>query len=183
MKNLTFVLLLCIAACSNDTDEINRITNEAKSPTETINGLQILYSDSGFVKASMKAAVMNRYYNDTPYTELPKGVAMYFFDIGQDTISTLTAKYAIRNEINKTMEARNDVIVKNKKGETLNTEKLVWNEATGKFTSDVFVKITTASEVIMGQGFEANQDFTRYSIKKPKGSIIVNKSDSTAPAF
>lgn len=81
------------------------------------------------------------------------------------------------------MEARNDVIVKNKKGETLNTEKLVWNEATGKFTSDVFVKITTASEVIMGQGFEANQDFTRYSIKKPKGSIIVNKSDSTAPAF
>lgn len=179
MKYLLYFPLLLIMSCGNDTDEINRISNAAKTPTETVNGLQILYSDSGYVKACMTAPVMHRYYKDPPFTELPKGVNMVFFDIGKDTISTLTAKYAIRNEVDKTMEARNDVVVKNKKGETLNTEKLTWSETTGKFTSDVFVKITTATEVIMGQGFEANQDFTKYSIKQPKGSILVNKTDST----
>ncbi len=175
---LCFLLPLIWQSCKNDETEIKRITKTTNEPTETVKGLEVLYSDSGYVKVRVTAPVMYRFFGNAPHTEMPQGVAMFFYDSKQNTISTLTSKYAVRDELAKTMEARNDVVVKNQKGEQLNTEKLVWSEVTGKFTSDAFVKIITASQVIMGEGFEANNDFTRYSIKHPKGSILVNQNDS-----
>ena len=71
--------------------------------------------------------------------------------------------------------AKNDVVVVNQKGEQLNTEKLLWDENTGKIYSDEFVKITTPDEIIMGKGFEANQDFSKYKIFKVTGNITVKE--------
>ncbi|MEO8146920.1 MAG: LPS export ABC transporter periplasmic protein LptC [Bacteroidia bacterium] len=177
---LTLFTLLClvILSCKNDEGEINRITKVNNEPTETVNGLEIVYSDSAHIKARLQTPVMLRYYEKQPHTELPKGVKMFFYDNEAKETSTLTAKYAIRDELKKTLEARNDVVVRNAKGDQLNTEQLTYDERTGKYTSDAFVKITTSTEVIMGEGLEANQDFTKYKILHPKGNITINKEDS-----
>ena len=71
------------------------------------------------------------------------------------------------------MEAKEDVVVTNIKGEKLNTEQLVWDQKSGKITSDVFVKITTEDQVLMGEGLIANEDFTNYRILKPRGTISI----------
>ena len=53
-------------------------------------------------------------------------------------------------------------------------------EDSSKIYSDEFVKITTEDEIIMGEGMEANQDFTKWKIHKIKGVINVEeKEDST----
>ena len=70
-------------------------------------------------------------------------------------------------------------MVVNKKGETLNTEHLIWEEKTEKIHTDEFVKITTEDEVIFGHGFESNQDFSKYRIKKIKGTIDLKDAEST----
>ncbi|MBK6986188.1 MAG: LPS export ABC transporter periplasmic protein LptC [Bacteroidetes bacterium] len=46
-----------------------------------------------------------------------------------------------------------------------------------KITSDAFVKITTAKEIIMGKGLEANQDFTQYEIKEVTGTIRIEDKE------
>ena len=69
----------------------------------------------------------------------------------------------------------NDVEVVNEKGEKLNTEKLIWDERKELLSSDQFVKITTPEEIIMGKGFEANQDFSRYKIFNVTGRITVKQ--------
>ena len=46
------------------------------------------------------------------------------------------------------MEARKNVVVVNEKGETLNTEHLIWDERSEKLKSDEFVKITRKDEII-----------------------------------
>ena len=61
------------------------------------------------------------------------------------------------------------------KGEKLNTEHLFWDEKKEMIYSDVFVKITTKDEIIMGEGLESNQDFSRYKFKKIKGTISVKQ--------
>jgi hypothetical protein len=66
------------------------------------------------------------------------------------------------------------VEVVNANGEKLNTEHLIWDEGKKKITSDAFVKITTAKEIIMGKGLEANQDFTQYEIKEVTGTIRID---------
>ena len=41
-----------------------------------------------------------------------------------------------------------------------------------KLLSDEFVKITTKDQIIYGDGFEANEDFTKYKIFKTRGTIL-----------
>jgi hypothetical protein len=50
-------------------------------------------------------------------------------------------------------------------------EHLIWDRAENKIYSNEFVKITTDDEIIMGEGFESNEQFTKYRILKPKGTI------------
>ena len=178
--SIAFSCCCFIVACRNDEGEIDRITQENNEPTETIHGIEVLYNDSGYVKARGLAPVMFRYTEKQPRIEMPKGIKIYFYDNRQNETSTLTANFAKRDEASKIMEARNNVVVRNSKGDQLNTEKLIWNESTGKFSSDVFVKITTAAEVIMGDGFEANEDFTHYRILHPKGKLEIKNPDTLA---
>ena len=69
------------------------------------------------------------------------------------------------------MEAMNDVVITNAEGEKLNTEHLIWDRKAQRIYSEVFVKITTEDEIIMGEGFESNETFSKYKILKPKGTI------------
>jgi LPS export ABC transporter protein LptC len=69
------------------------------------------------------------------------------------------------------MVARNDVVVINSKGEKLKTEELSWSKKHHRIFTDEFVTITTEDEVIYGHGLEANEDFSKYTIKKISGTI------------
>jgi LPS export ABC transporter protein LptC len=164
-----------LTSCETDQSEINRITVRPNGPAEEIRQLLTLYSDSGIVKVKVTAPVLARYTEPKPLTELPKGMKIEFYNDSLKVISKLTARYAIQDVQERTWEAREDVVVVNQKGEQLNTEKLVWNEQKELLSSDKFVKITTAEEIIFGDGFEANQNFTHYRIFNVKGRITVKK--------
>jgi hypothetical protein len=66
----------------------------------------------------------------------------------------------------------------NERGEQLTTEHLIWDERRQMLNSDEFVKITTKDEIIYGNGFEANQDFSQYRIFNIKGIISVNAEEN-----
>ena len=68
-------------------------------------------------------------------------------------------------------------MIVNKKGEKLNTEELVWNQSAKKLFTEKFVKITTPTQVMYGDGLEANEDFTWYRILNPKGIVAVDKKE------
>lgn len=170
--------MLLMSACENDIEKVSLVTGKQKLPVETSTQLELLYSDSARVKVKVTTPLLNRFAGDKPYTELPKGVDIKFYDQNLQVTSTLTSKYAIRRDGEGIMEARNDVVVVNEKGEKLNTEHLVWNERTQKITSDEFVKITTPDKIIFGKGFEANQNFTNYKIFKISGTITIDKNEN-----
>ena len=55
---------------------------------------------------------------------------------------------------------------------------MYWNQKTKKVYSEKFVKIETPDEVIYGEGFESDEEFTSYVIKKIKGSVSTDKLKS-----
>ena len=67
--------------------------------------------------------------------------------------------------------------VKNVNGDLLETEHLIWNEKKEIVYTEEFVKITTKNEVIYGKGLVSNQDFTKYTIKKISGTIMLTHID------
>lgn len=174
-SSILLLLLGVFFACENSTEEIVPMETEEKRPDQIGKDVEILYSTNGRVSFQLNAPVMEQYLGEEPYTEMPEGVHIQTFDSVMNVTSELTANYAIDLKYEDRMEAKDDVVVVNEKGEKLNTEHLVWNKKTEKITSDVFVKITTDSEVLMGEGLISNQDFTEYRILKPRGIINLDE--------
>jgi LPS export ABC transporter protein LptC len=110
------------------------------------------------------------------YVEMKDGLRVDFFDADLNITSTLTAKYGRYFQEKGNILVQDSVEVKNNKDETLHTEELVWNEKLQKFYSDKFVKVVTPTQIIFGDGLEANQDFSQYNIKNVKGTIAVDKN-------
>jgi LPS export ABC transporter protein LptC len=112
-----------------------------------------------------------------PFTVLPKGVFVTFFDDEEKISATLKANYGVRYDLTRRMEARYAVEVVNKEGTKLETEKLIWDEGKKKIYTDAAVKITTSKEIITGKGMESNQDFTKYELKKVTGTIQIKNNE------
>jgi len=168
--------LLLFMACTNDMSEVMSLPRNKLSPSQIGDSVTMLYTDSAKLKIMVKANRMLLFDKNVsePFTVLPKGVFVTFFDEAEKVSATLKANYGVRYDISRRMEARHAVEVVNRNGEKLETEKLIWDEAKKRIYTDAFVKITTASQIIMGNGMESNQDFTKYEIKKVTGQIHLN---------
>ncbi len=162
-------------ACSSDLEKIKeiQIITDETYPVETLQNAKLMYSDSAIIRVILNAAQMDRYAGEQPFLEITKGVKVQFFNPSGTKESELTAQYAKIDEEKNLMEAKNTVKVKNVNGDMLETEHLVWNEKTEMVHTEDFVKITTKDEVIYGKGLESNQDFTKYTIKKISGTIML----------
>jgi LPS export ABC transporter protein LptC len=179
MRSCLFLFALTFWGCLNDMEEVQAITEEVLLPVEVADEIRIIYSDSAVLKVILEAQHLERFLGENPYLEMTDGVHVRFFNSNGDVESELRSNYAVSHENSDIMEAKEDVLVVNKKGETLNTEHLIWEEKTERIHTESFVKITTEDEVIFGHGFESNQDFTKYRIKKIKGTINLNDAEIT----
>lgn len=174
---MAFTGMVC--SCETNRDEVMAIGKKLILPSQTGKDITMLYSDSAVLKIKLQAGEMQIYEKDVKekITILPKGLFLTFYDAKGAITSTLKADYGVRYETSKRMEAKYNVEVVTSKGEKLNTEHLIWDEKTKKISSDQFVKITTAKEIIMGNGLIANEDLSQYEIKEMTGTIKVDSKE------
>lgn len=143
------------------------------SASQTGDSVTILYTDSALLKIMVKANRLLIFEKNVsePFTVMPKGVFVTFFDPEEKISSTLRANYGIRYEHSKRMEVKYAVEMVNKEGNKLNTEHLIWDEQKKTIYTKADIKITTATEIIFGKGFTSNQDFTKYEINEVTGTL------------
>jgi LPS export ABC transporter protein LptC len=126
---LFFVLLL--TSCQNDLQEVERIAGK-KEVFATLSGrdVDMDYRDSGLIRLKLHAGTLKRYEFNVkePYYEIDSGLKIIFFDKAGNQISTLSSRYGIYYENSKRVEVRYNVVVTNKEGKRLETEKLKWSE-------------------------------------------------------
>lgn len=176
-STLTSILAftLIFSSCQKDPEKVKKVSKMlANLGVEKATDVAISYTDSGILKAKIFSPLMERYPQKAePYMEMKKGVKGYFYNKDGEVESSLTADYAISYENRKVIEVRNNVKVKNIRAEELETEKLIWDQRTEKIYTDNFIKIKTPDEILYGNGFESNQNFTRYRIRNLKGRVSV----------
>ena len=170
-KVIPIMLVGILCSCENDMNEVNALSSKEKKPIKTGKNVKLIYSEKANIKIQVTAPLLEEFEGEQNYTEMSKGIAVNFYDSLQKVTTTLTANYAINKISENIMEAKNDVVVINEKGDKLNTEHLIWQQDSSKIYTHEFVKITTKDEIIMGEGLESNQDFSKYKILKVKGTI------------
>ncbi len=174
---LPFAFCLLLSSCKYPLEEAKLIISRANVKIEKGENVQINYSDNGVVRIQASGPTVTRYNTEKPYLEFSDGIQILFYNEVHAVESKLTAKYATAIENSKSMTARDSVVVINNKGEVLNTDELIWDEDKKIIYSNSFVKITTADEIIYGNGMTANENFTDYEIKHITGTIKVKTNE------
>jgi len=129
----------------------------------------VVFSDSGNVRAILYAHHIS-VYNDKGYTLIDSGATVDFYKHGEK-VSTLTGKRGKVLDATKDIEIYDSVVVVNKEGNILKTDKLFWNNKLQRVSSDAFVRIKTPKENIQGIGFESDQNLKDYTIFKVTGTF------------
>lgn len=156
--------------------EIKNPDEEEKytGPTIENHDITTLYSDSARLMIKLQAPIQQEFEGGEGV--FPEGFYVEFYDKDGNLESTLKGNYG-KQEPNKNLyTAKGNVVVNNlKKQEKLETEELFWDRNKAKIHTEKFVKITTPEEVLTGTGLTANQDLSRYSIKKVTGKFNFNE--------
>jgi len=137
--------------------------------------VQILYSDSSLLRVIVSGPVLKRYfYKFRVEEEFPKGVHVEFFDEKGVPTAWLDAKYAIREPNEKTIIARDSVVLFNVEGGRIETTELTWDERTHTLSTERFVKIFRPSgDTLTSYGLKTNETFTDYELFSVEGDMVV----------
>jgi len=174
-------LLFMMTACKNDPNTIRALTSRSLGQEDRAKDVTIIISEHGKVKVQLFAHdFIRNEMAKPPYTDMKNGVKAEIYNDSGVIENTITARNARYYEEQGNILVRNSVVIVNRKGDKLNTEELVWNQNIRKIYTEKAVKITTPTQVLFGDGLDANEDFSSYQIKNFKGSIQVNGKDETA---
>jgi len=178
---LTGVLpILLFTACENDIERINFLQSDENYPDLIGEGIELIYSDSAYVKVKMTAPELKQFNKvEKPYTEFPQGMHVIFYDKSLQIESEIMADYAKYYTEEKLWHATGNIIAKNlKSGEELNTEELFWDEEEERIYSDSYTKIVNENGTFYGRkGFRSNQSMTDYTLIGSTGVVKIEEEE------
>ena len=171
--------LALLTGCENDLKDIQkRAAAEGNKPIEKYTGVDVIYSDSAKVKAHMTAPVMINYKVKNPYTEMPKGVKVIFYDNDLKESSTIRADQGVYREKEKVIELHKNVVGTNAKGDTFSSEELIWDQNTKQIHSNQLVHIRMADGSISdGSSFVSDENFNHWTMSQGTGIFHVNSQE------
>lgn len=147
---------------------------EYNGPVSEGENIELYYSEKDLVKVKMTAALVYEFKNGDQ--EFPKGLYIEFYDETGQLESTLKANHAYFFKEQNQWRGRDNVEVKNlEKREQLNTEELFWKPAEKRIFTDKFVTIRQQKDVLYGEGLEANEDLSDYTITNISGEMEVEE--------
>ena len=173
---LFFLLSIVLCSCSNNSELVKEFIAIENLLIEEIEGAEMLHTEKGVLKVKIIATTIKRFKNMHPQLVFSNGLEVIFYNDSGGVESVLKAQSAEVNEINNVMTALDNVILTSSSGKKLETEELIWDEKKNKIYTDKNVVITTGKEVIEGDGFESNPDFSEYSISKIHGTFDFKNS-------
>lgn len=179
---LCFVVLLLLAqgaavGCKKREKVIFLPSDLLTIPDATGDSLEMLYTKNGRCEMVIHAAAMNAYSKvDKEYDEFPKGIFVQSYDSTGAPSTMIRAKYALYLRKKRLWDARHNVVAVNEKGDSIQTERMFWDEEKKLIYSKENVRIRTADALLFGKGFESDERFNNWEIRYPKGVVTVRET-------
>lgn len=168
------LLFILLSSCRKNEVKIQRevLAERSAVPMLDANEVTTLISDSGITRYRISAGRWQIYDKaQPPYWEFPQGIYIERFDEQLEVNASLRSDYAHYDEDAQLWRLEGNVYAVNQEGEIFETPLLYWNQKDERVYSDSTIRITRENSVIVGVGFESNQEMTRYTIMHPTGVI------------
>lgn len=179
---LAAVMLLLFSSCSGKKKELGAAITERDSlPVMDTRGVESLVSDSGVISYRLSAEEWLVYDKKTPsYWSFEKGVYVEKFDSLFRVEASIKADTAYYYDKQKLWKLIHNVHIQNQKGENFDTELLYWDQNKKRVYSDKAVRVEQVDRIIYAEGFESNEQMTKYTFFKVNNTIFYVDEESTA---
>lgn len=179
---LAAVMLLLFSSCSGKKKELGAAITERDSlPVMDTRGVESLVSDSGVISYRLSAEEWLVYDKKTPsYWSFEKGVYVEKFDSLFQVEASIKADTAYYYDKQKLWKLIHNVHIQNQKGENFDTELLYWDQNKKRVYSDNAVRVEQVDRIIYAEGFESNEQMTKYTFFKVNNTIFYVDEESTA---
>jgi LPS export ABC transporter protein LptC len=167
-----------LVSCTNDLDKVAAVAVADDAPDRVTQRAEYTYTDEGKPKYRLQAGRIAEWTREPQRTEITDGLKLQFFDSLGAPGSTLTARRGIILPQARRMEVYEEVVFVNVKGERLDTEKVVWYQDSARIFTDKAVRIQRGQDIIHGQGLDANEDFSRYTVRRITGTLRMSQGDT-----
>ena len=117
---------------------------------------------------------------DPPYWAFEKGVYVEKFDSLFQVEASIKADTAYYYDKKKLWKLISNVHIQSQKGELFDTELLYWDQNAKKVYSDKAVRVEQTDRIIYAEGFESNEQMTKYTFFKVNNTIFYVDEESTA---
>lgn len=107
-------------------------------------------------------------------TRIKGPVRIHVFDSVGTTKTKVFSDRAVYKPEDSIFELFGNVEVETRDNRYLSSEYLEWSQSDNTINTPKFVIIKTPSDSIAGTGFEGDTDLVDYTIKEPKGRVIVD---------
>ena len=170
------VMLLLSLSCTGRKKDIGEAITERDSLSAmSTMGVTTFVSDSGITRYRVDTEEWLMFDKKKPsYWAFEKGVYLEKFDSLYRVEASIKSDTAYFYDKEKLWKLMGNVKIENLKGEQFDTELLYWDQSTGKVYSDRYIRIEQTDRIIMGHGFESNQQMTDYKIHNMEGIFYVD---------
>ncbi len=174
------LIALAFFSCESELSPDSIALRRRDEPRMEVYNFKYIYTDSGKVQAILTAPYAKEVFKDAKTNEtefvFPRGFVLRFFNEEGIEESRITARYGKIYDRNTKAMARGAVRLQNSEGSLLETEELYWDQQKDRVYTDRFVKITTAREVVYGEGLEADSRFQWYTLRSLRGTFVLADS-------
>lgn len=176
-----FIGCFFVVSCENKIETVRNLGKRKLGVEEGFN-IESYMSQAGKMKAKLTAPLMLRYLLDTPKVEFPQTMHVDFFDDTLGIESKMNCKYGRYLENDNKVYLKDSVIVFNRKGDTLWTDELIWDQSKASFYTDKFVRVKKGfnnTYIPAHKGMVADQSLNNitFFLVKDDGYIIVPENN------
>ena len=172
MRNSSLLFLLLIFSlffsCREKADDSKAVYTGPKSE---LHGIDMIYSDSArkvvrmVTETQLTLATEDRVY--------PKEMKLWFYDKTGKITSEVRGDSAHFYRPKNTYKLIGHVVIHNiEKGEIMKTDEFNWLPVEKRIFTDKAVQLRTRTELVNGVGLDAAQDFSSYSLRKVRNSVV-----------
>ncbi len=162
-------------SCKNNFKEVQNIGRPSAGPLTITHNINTKYTDSGRLKSVLKSPKMLDYSNrDFAYNEFPEGADLTLYD-DNDNRSNVIADYAIVYNKTDIIDLRGNVVLHTHNGDTLFADQLYYDLKNEWLFTNQPVKFRTKDQLINGNGFDSNRNFTNAHVLEVTGLVYLNE--------
>lgn len=148
--------------------------------SRVMDSMEIVTSENGVLKSVFRSPLVEDHeFAKAAFQEHPKGIEVISYDtLGMES-SRVVSDYALHWTERDLWELKGNVMVTGENGRRLFTQQLSWDRKIAKIYSNVDSKVEEGEDEFIGEGFEADDDFSRWTFRRLKGRVSVDTEPTT----